>query len=345
MSSLKAKLLKKVGITHLHPFQESIVEFFKEIEGPDLVIHAPTGTGKTLAFVLGFVLRLNIARHDKVFAIVLVPTKALVHQTKSLIELLAGRRNIYRKIFVDTPEAFFNSDKVSLLSEIRYLVIDEADRLANELYKDYLSCLRRPSSEYLKVPSVWNSKCKRLLCSATYNPEGFYDEMFDLANPESISYDASLKVEELVIKCDEKSKFKHFENFFTDRKHRKILVFVNSLATLKSLLSQLKNVNCTLLKYYSDLPANLKAEVIHKFSNSSEFTILVSTDALSRGVDLKECDLVVNYSMPKSRSTYVHRIGRTGRGSSSGTALSFINNPREDKVVKQRKVTILKADM
>lgn len=335
--------MKQNRIKRLYPFQKEILDFFESPEENDLVIHAPTGTGKTFAFVLGLALRLRCVKYDGIFAIVLVPSKALAQQTISLISQFVDHKYLRKKILVDTPESFFNSTKVSVLPTIRYLVIDEADRLANDLFKDYLSYLRKPVNENTKVQDAWSICCKRLLCSATFNPDGFYNEMFDLSNPKSVYADIDPKVEELIITCDIQIRLRYLESFLLKKKFHKVLIFVNSLSVLKE-LSQHLSVNYTVLEYYSDIPGDAKSKIVEDFSSATDFTILIATDALSRGIDLKGCDLVVNYCMPRSASSYIHRIGRTGRGTSSGSALSFITSKQDRRVIGKRQVSELKPE-
>lgn len=341
--SLKSKIMKQNQVQRLYPFQKDILDFFESTDENDLVIHAPTGTGKTFAFVLGLALRLMRVKYDGIFAIVLVPSKALVQQMTSLISQFVDSKSLRRKIIVDTPESFFSSTKVTHLSSVRYLIIDEADRLANELYKDYLSYLQRPLNEETRIRNAWSSHCKRLLCSATFNPDGFYKEMFDLSNPKCVSVNIDTKVRELIIKCSLQSRLGYLESFFMKKKCRKVLIFVNSLSVLNELSQRFSAYN--VLEYYSDIPTIAKSKIVEDFSNSTKFTILIATDALSRGVDLKGCDLVVNYCMPKTASSYVHRIGRTGRGTCSGMALSFITSRRDERIIKGREVTKLEPNM
>lgn len=337
----KTRLLHSQGITQLFPFQETVVEFFDNIGSSkkDLVVHAPTGSGKTFAYALGLALYLKKAKCDGVIAVVLVPTQALAEQTMKLVKNMVGRKSIHRKYVIDTPESFFSSSRVNLIPSLKFLVIDEADRLANELYKDYLEELQRVPTEILKVPTVWSTRCKRLLCSATYSPDGFYADMFDLINPETIFVNTEAKVSELRISCNSNEKYQKFEDLMLGGRWQKILVFVNSIPMLKevsSRLLQFDKLHGKVLTYFSDMPSTSKAQVIEEFDNASTLSVLISTDALARGVDIKNCDLVVNYEMPQSTSSYIHRIGRTGRGAFTGTAISFTCNPSDERIIRKR---------
>lgn len=329
---------KRAGIRKLHSFQKIVVEFFGNDDDYDLVLNAPTGTGKTISFVIALSNRIKSLKCDSVFALVLVPTQAIVQQINNLFRKILSKKP--HSLVCDTPESFFSKENYkNILDSIKYLIVDEADRFVSDGFNDYLNILSESKNINFRIPSLWNIRCRRLLSSATLNSESFYIEKFGLINFKLANSKMKTNITEFYIKSKIEDKSSVILNLLFNETYQKILIFVNSLSSLTQLYDSLNNYSSdnqktSVLRYHSHLFDQEKKRTIQEFENKNKRALLISTDAISRGVDLKMCDLVVNFELPRTRSCYIHRIGRTGRGLMRGTALSLITNEREAKLIE-----------
>jgi ATP-dependent RNA helicase SrmB len=314
------------------------------LEGKDLLASAPTGTGKTLAFVLPAIqYLLDFGRKDPGFARVLVmtPTRELAYQvydefkhftqfTELNIGVITGGINYgshkdtlekNNDILIATPgrlteyldEESFQADEVELL------ILDEADRMLDmgfigEMNRIVLEARRRRQT---------------FLFSATLegaNLERFAERA--LKEPERVEAIPSRK---------ENAKILQWVHLADDAQHKlallihllkqpdvtKTIVFIKTRERLASLTGQLETAGLRCGWLQGEMPQDKRMQAVERFS-SGRVSILLATDIAARGLDIDDISHVINFDMPRSADVYLHRIGRTGRAGKKGTAISLI---------------------
>lgn len=308
------------------------------ISGADVVARAKTGSGKTAAFGLGLLNKLDVDSYVTQ-ALVLCPTRELADQVAKEIRRLARaipnvkvltlcggsplraqlaslQRNPH--IIVGTPGRILKhlGKKTIDLDELRTLVLDEADRMLDMGFEDELNAIL----DY--VPS----ERQTLLFSATY--------------PDAIA-DISARVQrdpKLVDVTDDEQPALITQTWCSvSRENRSAellrvlqawggelnLVFCNTKIDCADVAAYLKSQGIIALALHGDLDQSRRNEVLVRFSNRSA-SVLIATDVAARGLDVKDVDAVFNYELPPQADTYVHRIGRTGRAGQQGIAVSLV---------------------
>lgn len=313
------------------------------MDGRDLLASAPTGTGKTLAFVLPAIqYLLDFPRREPGFARVLVmtPTRELAYQvydtfrhfsqfTQLNVGVITGGINYgshkdtlekNNDILVATPgrlteyldEESFQADEVELL------ILDEADRMLDmgfigEMNRIVLEARRRRQT---------------FLFSATL--EGATLERFAgraLKEPERIEADPSKrergKILQWVHLADDNShKLALLTHLLQQEDVSKAIIFVKTRERLATLSGQLESAGLRCCWLQGEMPQDKRMQAIERFS-SGRVNILVATDVAARGLDIDDISHVINYDLPRTADVYVHRIGRTGRAGKKGTAISL----------------------
>jgi ATP-dependent RNA helicase DeaD len=334
-----------MGFVKATPVQEKTIPAF--LEGCDLVVQAPTGTGKTGAFGIPLVQMVE-PRALCVQALILSPTRELAIQTTRVLQKLTqfmkgvriatlyGGESIYRQfdalrrrpqIIVATPGRLIDHiERGSVnLSAVKTVVLDEADRMLDMGFKDDLNYILNA------VPA----KRQTVLFSATL-PRGI------LEIAKSYQHDAR----HIVIKQDTLT-VESVQQFYTTvnsgakkgellallrgKQHSLCLVFVNTKRMADMLCEDLKGQNLRADVLHGDIN-QLKRERIMNSFRAGGLDILVATDVAARGIDVRNIDLVVNFDLPIDSESYVHRIGRTGRADRLGTAHTLIYRQETGKL-------------
>jgi ATP-dependent RNA helicase RhlE len=348
------KALNDIGFTSPTPIQE--IAFPIIMSGKDAVGIAQTGTGKTFAYLLPILRQLTYSEQRQPRVLIIVPTRELVAQVVTEIEKLAkymsvrclgvyGASNINIQkqkvydgldILVATPGRMIDLtlSRTLQFTSIKKLVIDEVDEMLNLGFR----------AQLLQILEALPEKRQNILFSATLNEdvESMIDKYFN--KPEYI---------ELITRGTPLAKIiqeaYHVPNFYT------------KVNLLKWLLTNEKDFSKVLLfvknkKLADDLEKELESEfseitgVIHsnksqpnRFKAVKQFQegthrLLIATDVIARGLDLKDVTHVINFDAPKDPSSYIHRIGRTGRAEKPGIALSFIT---ENELAMQNEIEAL----
>nr|WP_275717259.1 ATP-dependent RNA helicase DbpA [Sulfurimonas sp. SAG-AH-194-L11] len=305
------------------------------LDGKDVIAEAKTGSGKTAAFGIGLLEKLDVKRF-RVQSLVLCPTRELADQVaKELrriarfkhnikILMLTGGESFGRQlgslehqahIIVGTPgRVLKHLNKESLeLSNLKTLVLDEADRMLDMGFLE----------EVEAVMAFTPKEKQTLLFSATYDRE-----IVNISN--RIQNDAvSVKTtqEEVANKITEEfygttSKEDTFVKILSQFTPDNVIVFTNTKAEARDLAENLQKRKIDALAIHGDLEQYERNDVLVQFANKS-CPILVATDVAARGLDIKELSMVVNYDIPFGRETYTHRIGRTGRAGAEGIAITL----------------------
>jgi len=313
------------------------------LEGKDILAQSKTGSGKTLAFGLPIIMRTDASKL-KPQSIIITPTRELAEQIAIELRKIASYKanlkilTLYggvplrsqadslakgANILIGTPGRIQDhlAKETLVLDNIETLVLDEADRMLDMGFYD----------EIVKISSNMPRTKQTLLFSATFpqNIEKLAKEL--LKAPLAIKVDTVLesgKIDELIYQTDDK--FKTLTALIQSYKPQSLLIFCNTKAEVISLTDKLISKGHSAIDIHGDLEQRDRNESLILFSNTSK-RILVATDVASRGLDIKEIELIINYDLPFDKEVYTHRIGRTGRADASGTALSLYGNNESDK--------------
>lgn len=329
------------------PVQEKTIPLV--LEGKDVIVSAQTGTGKTAAFLLPIIHKIiNSEHNDYIKALILVPTRELVIQIDQLMQGLSYFTNVSAvAVYGGSDGASFTREKKALaegadvvistpgrliahlnmeyvkMSELKYLVLDEADRMLNiGFYHDIM-----------KIVSYMPEKRQNLLFSATMPKKIRELSNVILKNPVEISLSISKPAEKIVQEAFvvyENQKIPLIKHLLKEKPLQKIIIFCSTKISVKQLTRELKRERFSAEEIQSDLDQKTREEILLKFRNN-KLNILVATDILSRGIDIEDIDLVINYDVPHDGEDYVHRIGRTARAESSGIAYTLISEKEQSK--------------
>ena len=209
------------------------------------------------------------------------------------------------------------------LNAVEVLVLDEADRMLDMGFSDDLSKI------FTFLPVVRQN----LLFSATMPAKMRVLAKKLLNNPIEINIAISKPPEQIVQKAFilyEAQKVPIIIDMLSSKKFSKVIVFCSKKLNVKQLTIKLKNANLAVAEIHSDLDQKSREQYLQDFRNQ-KINILVATDVLSRGIDIDDIDLVINYDVPNDGEDYIHRIGRTARAATSGTAFTLVGESEQGK--------------
>ena len=338
--------LDMMGFETATPIQEQAIPLI--LKGKDLIACAQTGTGKTAAFVLPILSMLsNKQQSNKVKALIIAPTRELAKQIDMQIEgfsyytdsssypIYGGgtgpefenqKQALVRgtDIIICTPGRLMAHLKFNYFdtNSVDYLILDEADRMLDMGFYD----------DIIKIASKLPKKRQTLLFSATMPPKIRKLAESILINPESISLAISKPAAGITqssyLVYDEQ-KVRLIREILKNKEKEKplshVLIFASSIKSVKEIKKTLNRSGFASSDMHSELNQEQREETIRDFKNK-KIKILVATDILSRGIDIKGIELVINYEVPHDAEDYVHRIGRTARADNTGEAITFINS-------------------
>jgi ATP-dependent RNA helicase RhlE len=204
------------------------------------------------------------------------------------------------------------------LDQLRYLVLDEADRMLDMGFFD----------DIVKIIGHMPKKRQNLLFSATMPPAIRKLANNILHEPVEISIAISKpaeKIQQAAYLVYDSQKIPLVKHVLSQKEFSSVLVFCSSKQSVKQLTEELKRAKLSVDEIHSDLEQQRREQVLIDF-RSKRLKVLVATDILSRGIDIEDIDLVINYDVPREGEDYVHRIGRTARAASTGTAYTFISD-------------------
>jgi ATP-independent RNA helicase DbpA len=324
-----------LGYTTMTPVQAQALPPI--LEGRDVIAQAPTGSGKTAAFGLGLLHRLDPAT-ARTQALVLCPTRELADQVgKQLRKLATGIPNLKISILcggiplgpqlaslahephvvVGTPGRIqeLMQKKALQPGSIRTLVLDEADRMLDMGFEDAIRDLVK------RIPKDRQG----LLFSAT-----FPDAIRALGNAMlrdavEISIDGGAEpasIEQLFFEVEAERKAPMLAALLLHYRPASCVVFCNMRKDTEEVVGSLSHYGFTALALHGDMEQRDREEVLVRFANRS-CSVLVASDVAARGLDVEDLGAVVNYDLPTDADTYLHRIGRTGRAGREGLALSL----------------------
>ena len=336
------------GYDEATPVQEQVIPLV--LAGKDVIASAQTGTGKTAAFLLPLINNIisSPINHQSITALVIVPTRELAIQIAQHMEGLSyftsvssiavygggdGNAFVQEKkalsagadVVVCTPGkmlAHINMGYVKFQG-LKYLILDEADRMLDMGFYD----------DIMRIIHALPQKRQNLLFSATMPHKIRELARTILHKPEEVSISISKpneKIAQLAYVVYDTQKIPLVKYILHQKNFSSVLIFCSSKISVKQLTRDLKRTNLPVDEIHSDLEQDKREEVLMHFK-SGRIQILVATDILSRGIDIDNIGMVLNYDVPHDGEDYVHRIGRTARAAAEGTAITFISEREQRK--------------
>ncbi len=332
--------LDAMGFDEPTPIQQQAIPII--LSNTDLIACAQTGTGKTAAFVLPILNKLCKVHREEVDTLIVVPTRELALQidqaiqgfsyftSASSIAIYGGSDGmVFEKekkalvsgtnIVIATPGRLMSHLNLGYVkfSHLKHFILDEADKMLDMGFVD----------DIIKISTYLPGKRQTLMFSATMPPKirGLAKKL--LQNPEQINIAVSKPAEGVmqaayVVYDSQKNKL--IKELLTGKEITSVLIFSGTKQKVKDLNRDLQQAGFRSNAIHSDLEQAQREEILMSF-RSRQTQILVATDILSRGIDIEDIGLVINYDVPGDAEDYVHRIGRTARAASTGVALTFIN--------------------
>lgn len=338
------------------------------LKGEDVLAIAQTGTGKTAAFAIP-VIQMIVERQKQripnvISCLVMVPTHELAQQVAGVFTALSGKMNVkilaliggvdqapqieaLQKgidVLVATPGRMF--DLVSQghlnLGELKVLVLDEADHMLDlGFIKDIRDMMRflPPHRQTLFFSATINPEIKKLAYSLVSKPIRI---QISPKNPVAKNIEHAVTF----IEMDDKRAF--LERLIDENSASKVLVFVRTKVRAERVKLAMERVQVKGATIHSDKLQAEREETMEKF-RSGELKLLIATDISARGIDIPDVDIVVNYDLPEVPENYVHRVGRTGRGSKKGLAISFCSSDEKEvlEAIEDflgHKITVMELD-
>lgn len=318
------------------PIQEKSIPIV--LEGKDLIGTAQTGTGKTGAFVIPIMENVLKSNRDGIKALILSPTRELATQIDEQIFAIGYHAGISSAtviggsdfsqqakalkagvdIIVATPGRLIDQKKVSDIdfSKLDFLVLDEADRM---LDMGFLPDMK-------KIISWLPEKRQTLLFSATMPNEIQKLAGSIMKNPESVAIERSKpnqSVEQRAYRLKSNQKVPLVKKIFDELEWDSCIIFTSTKKGTDELQRLLKKEGIKAASIHGDRSQDERNKALQAFKNGT-YPVIVATDVLARGIDIKGVSIILNYDVPNSTDDYIHRIGRTGRYDKSGIAITFV---------------------
>ena len=328
------------------PIQEQAIPII--LEGKDLIAVAQTGTGKTAAFLLPVLNKLCKGEHrqDVINCVVMSPTRELAQQIDqqmegfsyfmpvssvavyggndgSLFEQQKKGLSLGADVVIATPGRLLSHLNLGYvdLSHVSYFILDEADRMLDMGFFD----------DIMQIVKHMPKERQTIMFSATMPAKIQQLANTILRNPSEIKLAVSKPAEKIIqaaYVCYERQKLGIVQHLFEQEVPEKVIVFVSSKIKVKEVTRALKMKKLNVGEMHSDLEQVQREQIMRDFK-SGRINILVATDIVSRGIDIDDIRLVINYDVPNDSEDYVHRIGRTARANNDGVAITFINEKEQ----------------
>ncbi|WP_425291152.1 DEAD/DEAH box helicase [Spirosoma linguale] len=343
------------------PIQEMAIP--KILAGKDLIASAQTGTGKTAAYLIPLLDKISHTAHDHTSTLILVPTRELAKQIDEQVEgfgyfVQANSIAIYgggkgddwdkqRKaletgadIIIATPGRLIAHMQLGYVKfdKIDYLVLDEADKMLDMGFSDDIMNIVE------KIPA----KRQTLLFSATMPNKIREFSKKLLTDPEEIRLAVSKPaagIDQQFYMAFDNQKLPLLAHLIKNstKPVQSMVLFTSRKSEVNSIVRALSKLNYEARGISSDLEQDDREVVLRDFKNKA-FPILVATDVLSRGIDIDNLTHVVNYDIPRDAEDYVHRIGRTARAATTGTAITFVSDQDQNRIVSIEKLIEREVD-
>ncbi len=316
----------------------------------DVIACAQTGTGKTAAFILPLLHNLQAEPHaeDKVNAIIMAPTRELAQQIDQQMEgfsyftsfssvaVYGGndsqawdvqRRGLQKgaDVVIATPGRLLSHINLYDIdfSHVKYFILDEADRMLDMgFFDDIMQVVNRLPKDRQTIMFSATMPPKIRLLAKTILHDPVEVKIAISRPPESIMQTAYI--------CYEAQKQAIIRHLFVGQEANKVIIFSGSKLKVKELFKTFRQMGLSVGEMHSDLDQVQRDHIMHEFKNN-RVNILVATDIVSRGIDIDDISLVINYDVPHDAEDYVHRIGRTARASAKGMSITFVSEEEQYK--------------
>lgn len=333
--------IQAMGFKAPTPIQQQAIPVI--LEQKDLIACAQTGTGKTAAYLLPLLNNISHAKHDHTSTLILVPTRELAKQIDDQVEgfayfVSATSTAIYggnkgeswdqqkkaimsgADIIIATPGRLIAHMNMGYLKldKLDYLVLDEADKMLDMGFMD----------DIMRIVRHLPQKRQTLLFSATMPPKIRELARKILQEPAEISLAVSKPAEGI----DQRSylvydnqKLPLLQHLIKDLEVQSMIIFTSRKSAVNDIVRALHKMGHSAEGIMSDRTQQEREATMQGFRNK-QFKILVATDILSRGIDVDNISHILNFDVPHEAEDYVHRIGRTARAATTGTAITFISD-------------------
>ncbi len=325
------------------PIQERCIPHI--LDGHDVLGIAQTGTGKTAAYLLPILSMLDDGGfpEDAINCVIMSPTRELAQQIDQAMQGLSyympninsvavyggndGARyeqeskgmKMGADVIIATPGRLISHITMGNVnfSRVSFFILDEADRMLDMGFYD----------DIITIADLLPDNCQKIFFSATMPTR--IEEMAKrlMHNPQIVKIAVSKpaeKIRQLAYTCQDDQKVSMLKNVFKEFGHKRVIVFAGSKNKVKEINRNLKQMDLRCEEMHSDLTQTQRDEAMYLFK-SGQTDVLVATDIVSRGIDIDDIAMVINYDVPHDAEDYIHRIGRTARAEREGTAVTLIN--------------------
>jgi len=333
------KALEKQDITEATLCQEKGIPILRE--GKDLVMRSKTGSGKTMAFLLPILERMDHTNRA-LQAVIIAPTRELAEQTFTEVKKLDPHTKAvtiyggvgiepqiealrkWAQICVCTPGRLLDhmERRTIVLDHVRFCVLDEADRMFDMGFIDDMRAILK------KLPT----ERQTMLFSATMPDSVARIAEEFMRSPEKLILEqdevAVDKIRQHILGLGQRDKLPMLIDILRDKEVKRCMIFCNTKSWASKLGEILERRRIPLMVIHSGLSQNKRNSVLQEFK-SGKVRVLIATDVAARGLHIDDVTHVINYDLPRNPKDYVHRIGRTGRAGAEGDAISFLTTPDE----------------
>jgi len=338
--------LEVLGYSKPSEVQEEVLPLV--LNNEDIIVKSETGSGKTAAFGIPLCENIEIEERSPQ-ALILTPTRELALQIKEEISNIGRLKRIrvsaiFGKqpmdmqvrelkqrvhVVVGTPgRTFDHIEKGSLdISKIKYLVIDEADKMLNMGFIDQVEVIvkKLPTNRVTMLFSATiDDKIKELCEKHMTNPK-----MIEINSKSN----ASERIEQVYYEVDESEKFKILNNIIYTERPESCIIFCGTKEVVDDVEYRMRKKGYSCHKLHGGMEQKDRLDIMQRFKRG-EFKFLVATDLAARGIHIENITHVINYDTPVETDSYVHRIGRTGRAGTKGKALTFVS-PKEVRLLNE----------
>ena len=324
------------------PVQEQTIPVI--LEGRDLIGVAQTGTGKTAAYLLPVINQLSKGGYpaDAINCVIMAPTRELAQQIDQQMEgfsyfmpvssvaIYGGNDGIRFEqekkgltlgadVVIATPGRLISHLSLGYvdLSKVSFFILDEADRMLDMGFSD----------DIMQIVKYLPKERQTIMFSATMPAKIQQLAKTILNDPAEVKIAVSKPADKIIqaaYVCYEAQKLNIIQSLFKEQKPERVIIFASSKLKVKEVAKALKRLNLNVGEMHSDLDQSQRDEIMHEFRNG-RISMLVATDIVSRGIDIDDIRLVINYDVPHDNEDYVHRIGRTARANNDGCAITFVS--------------------
>ena len=337
-------VLRRYGIHETTPVQEEAIPVVRK--GTDVIVQAPTGTGKTLAFLLPLMERMK-SHVDETQVLIVTPTRELTLQIAKVARSLAdafelrtlalyGGQDIERQkdklrrhpqMIIGTPGRLLDHlrRKTLRIAQANRIVLDEADEMLKRGFLEDIEVLLQalaPDKQLLLFSATMPERVRAL--ARRYMKEAREIKI----EAENVTLDA---IKQTVVDTTEEAKLDRLSALINETQPYLMMVFCMTRQRVHQVTMALAKRGYLVDELHGELTQVQRTLVLKRFRNA-ELQILVTTDIAARGLDIEGVTHVVNYDIPRTTEDYIHRIGRTGRAGHTGEAITFVNARQYDQL-------------